>query len=111
MRLSIHSGSTRFVAAIFVLGLVLFAVGPHIMDPDPPLIVKGLLKPAELATKVVGELIPLYNIGTSENPFYEATPIHVLAGLLLVFFCILLYPFATYIMLSLLSRLIGRNNA
>jgi hypothetical protein len=110
MNVSIHSGSTRFIAAIFVLVLVLFLVGPHLMDPEPPLYVKVLLKPTEVAARAVGELIPPYNIGTAEKPSYEATPIHLLAGLLLVSFNILLYPFGTYIMLSLLSRLIRRDH-
>ncbi|MDQ2975971.1 MAG: hypothetical protein M3R69_11255 [Acidobacteriota bacterium] len=107
MALSIHDRVVRFIAAVFVFVLLLSLIGPHLMDVEPPLFVRVLMKPVEVVSKTVGEVVPLHNIGTAEKPFYEATPIHLLLGLLLVFFCILLYPFATYLLLSILSRFIG----
>jgi hypothetical protein len=106
MELSIHSFMLRLLISMGVFVLVLGLIMPHIMDVHPPMIVKLLLKPTDWMGPAVGNIIPPLNIGTPEEPFYELTPIHLLAGLALASFCILLYPITTFIALSLLSEIL-----
>ena len=110
MSLSIHHRATRLLVSVLVFLVVLAVIVPHLMDVHPPLIVEILLWPMELIGPVVGKLIPQPNIGTPEEPFYEATPLHLLAGLGLALFSILLYPVVTYLLLSLLSKVMKRKS-
>ena len=106
MRFTIHNRLLRLMISMAVFVSVVILIVPHLMDVHPPLIVELLLKPAEFLAGGLGTMLPLHNIGTSEHPFYEATPVHFLAGFALACFCILLYPLATYFWLSLLSRIV-----
>lgn len=111
MSLSIHYRATRLLVSVLVFLVVLALIVPHLMDVHPPLIVEILLWPMDIIGPVIGKLIPPHNIGTTEEPFYEATPVHLFAGLGLAFFSILLYPTVTYILLSLFSRIMRRKAA
>jgi hypothetical protein len=91
-----------------VFFVVLALIVPHLMDVELPFIVDVLLAPTWLMGKLVGRFIPMGKIGTPEAPIYEATPIHMLAGMLLAFLNILLYPVLAYISLSLLSKTLKR---
>lgn len=91
--------------------MVLAVVVPHLMDVHPPLIVEILMWPMDLIGPLMGRVFPPHNIGTPEEPFYEATPIHLLVGLGMVFFIILLYPVVTYLLLSLLAKVMERKAA
>lgn len=74
---------------------------------EPPLYVKVLLAPASFLGIFVGKLLLHGNIGTAEHPIIEGTPLDFMAGALLIIFCILLYPIVTYLLLSLLFRVLG----
>jgi hypothetical protein len=78
------------------------------MDAEPPLYVKVLLGPASFLGIFVGRLLPHPNIGTAEHPIIEGTPLDFMAGSLLIVFCVFLYPVATYLLLSLLSRVLKK---
>ena len=104
MELSIHNRVTRLAISALVFFGVLALIVPHLMDVEMPLIVEVLLAPTWLVGKLFGRFIPVGNIGTPEEPVYEATPIHLLAGLMFAFLNILLYPVVTYFALSLWSR-------
>ena len=106
--MNIHSLTTRLMISACVFFLLLVVVLPHLMSVQPPLIVEILLKPAEWMARLIGPILPHPNIGTAENPVYEGTPLDLLVGLGLVFFCILLYPAITFLILSLLSRMLRR---
>lgn len=106
--MSIHSLGTRLIISGCVFFMLLLVVLPHLMSVHPPLVVEILLKPAECMARLIGPMLPHPNIGTPENPVYEATPLDLLVGLGLVFFCILLYPAITFLVLSLLSRILRR---
>lgn len=106
--MSIHNLSTRLFISVFVLLIILLLVVPHLMDVHPPLIIKILMKPVEWLAALVGRLLPHPNIGTPENPVHEGTPIDLIVGLALVFFCVFLYPVVTFFALSLLSRILKR---
>jgi hypothetical protein len=108
MDLSIHNQTTRFLVSIFVFLVVLLLIAPHFMDVQPPLVVEILLKPAELVGSLIGGFLPHPNIGTADHPVYEGTPLDLLLGLVVTSFCILLYPFVTYLLLSLLSIILRR---
>jgi hypothetical protein len=54
----------------------------------------------------IGKILPRGNIGTPEHPAYEGTPLDFLAAFALAFFSILLYPVATYLGLTLFSRIV-----
>jgi hypothetical protein len=60
---------------------------------------------------LVGRLIPTGNIGTPDDPVYEATPIHMIVGLTVALFNILLYPVLTYVVLSLVSKVLKRRES
>ena len=55
---------------------------------------------------LIARILPHGNIGTAEHPVIEGTPLDAMAGLVLVFFDVLLYPVATYFLLSLLSKIL-----
>ena len=78
------------------------------MDVHPPAIVNLLLWPMDLLGPLVGKLLPHPNIGTAEHPVYEGTPLDFLAGFALAFFSILIYPIATYLVLTCLSKILRR---
>jgi hypothetical protein len=106
--MSIQSPTTRLGVSILAFFVVLMLIVPHLMDVNPPLIVDILLKPAKFLGGFVGRILPHGNIGTPEHPIREGTPLDLLAGLALVFFCIFLYPAITYFSLSLLARILRR---
>ncbi len=111
MRLSIHNRVTRILVSILIFLIVLFLIAPHLMDVEPPLVVKILLKPTEIIGGLVGGFLSHPNIGTEENPLYEGTPIDLLVGLIIIFFNVLLYPIGTYLLLSLLSRILKQKTS
>ena len=111
MSLGIHNRVTRLLVSALVFLVALAVIVPHLMDVHPPRVVEILLWPMDILGPVIGELLPPHNIGTPEEPFYEATPIHLLAGLGLALFSILLYPIVTYLLLSLLSKVMRRKAA
>ena len=102
--MSIHNSGTRIVIAFLVLIIVVLAIEPHLMNAEPPLYVKILLAPASFAATFVGRVLPHGNIGSAEHPIIEGTPLDLMAGSLLILFCVFLYPVATYLLLSLISR-------
>ncbi len=104
MSLSIHKISTHIIISVFVFFTVLILIVPHLMDVEPPIIVRILLKPTEIIGGFIGQFLPHPNIGTEENPFYEGTPIDILVALIVIIFNVFLYPFITYLLLSLLSN-------
>jgi hypothetical protein len=109
-KVSIHNAGTRVVASFLVLVTVVLLIEPHLMDVDPPSYVNVLLAPAPLLGAFVGRLLPHGNIGTAEHPIIERTPLDFVAGGMLVLFCLLLYPVVTYLLLSLVSRLLGNRS-
>jgi hypothetical protein len=107
--MNIHQRSTRIVVSLVVFLIVLFLVLPHLMDVQPPVFVRVLLMPAELAARVIKAAgPPCNNIGTLERPICEGTPVDLLFGLVMVMLSILLYPVVTYLGLSLASKIIKR---
>lgn len=108
MKGGIVNSGTRVVISFAVLVLVVAAIEPHLMDAEPPIYVKILLAPASFMGSFVGRLLPHGNIGTPEHPIMEGTPLDLMAGSLLVLFCIFLYPVMTYLLLALLSRFLGK---
>ena len=105
--MDLHSRKTRLFISLTVLVVVVYLIVPHAMDVDPPLFVVALLKPAELATRLIRLARgPCTNMaGRAEHPLCEATPVDLLLGLVIIFLCILLYPVIVYILLTFLSRL------
>jgi hypothetical protein len=57
---------------------------------------KVVLWPAIL---VIG-LVPPHNIGTTANPFYEGTPVHMAAATLGLVLCAMLYSAIAYVLLA-----------
>ena len=108
MKSGIHNSGTRVVISFAVLCIVVVAIEPHLMDAEPPLYVKVLLAPAAFLGIFVVRLLPHGNIGTAEHPIIEGTPLDFMAGSLLVVFCVCLYPIATFLLLSLLSRVLRK---
>jgi hypothetical protein len=106
--MSIHNRATRLGVSFVVFLIVLLLIVPSLMDAHPPALVELLLKPARLLGGAFSRFLPHPNIGTPEHPVYEGTPIDLLVGLALAFFCVLLYPVAAYFFLSLLSRVVKR---
>ena len=100
----------RLLIAFVVFLCVCFIVVPHVMDVDPPSLVKVLLWPVFLLGPVIGRVLPRGNIGTTEHPAYEGTPIDVLAGFALVGLSIFFYPVATFVVLSLVQRIQARRD-
>ena len=58
------------------------------------MLVKVLLWPVFLLGPAIGGMLPRGNIGTTEHPVYEGTPIDLPVGIALVGFSIILYPVA-----------------
>ena len=106
--MSVHNRGTRLAVSGVVFVVVVALIVPHLMDVKPPLIVDVLLAPTWLIGGLVGGLIPTGNIGTPDDPVYEATPIHMIAGLTFAFINNLLYPVLTYVVLSLVSKVLKR---
>jgi len=110
--MNIHQRSTRIIVSAVVFLVLLFLILPHVMDVQPPLFVRVLLMPADLAAgviSIIGAGPQCHNMGTPEHPICEGTPVDLLFGLVLVMFCILLYPVVTYFGLSLASKVIRRH--
>lgn len=100
--MDLHSRKTRIFISLTVLVVVLYLIVPHALDVDPPLFVVALLKPAELATRLIRSARgPCANEAGSAC---EATPVDLLMGLAIIFLCILLYPAMVYLSLALLAR-------
>lgn len=108
MKAGIHNSGTRVVISFAVLCIVVVAIEPHLMDTEPPLYVKALLAPASFLGVFVGRLLPHGTIGTAEHPIIEGTPLDSMPEPLLVLFCVFLYPIATYLLLSPLSRVLRK---
>ena len=106
--MTIHNWITRVLMSFFVFLCVFLVVVPHLMDVHPPFLVNALLWPVYLIGPAIGRILPHGNIGTTEHPVYEGTPIDFLVGFVLVGFSILLYPLVTFVILSLVSRLQAR---
>jgi hypothetical protein len=107
MRLNIHHVGTRFLFSAFVFLVVLLLIGSHLDDVEPPRIVEILMLPVAPLGWLVSRILPHGNIGTSEHPIIEGTPLDLVAGLALVFSDILLYPVAAYFLLWLLSKILS----
>ena len=106
--MNLHSRKTRIFISLTVLVVVLYLIVPHAMDVDPPLFVVALLKPAELATRLIRSARgPCTNVVASAC---EATPVDLLLGLVIIVLCILLYPVIVYVSLSFLARFSKRND-
>jgi hypothetical protein len=102
--MNIHRQSTRIIISCAVCLIVVFLVGSHLMDVDPPAFVRILLKPAELLGYAIRAARgPCNNMGTQERPMCEGTPVDLLFGLMIVAANILLYPAITYLSLWSLS--------
>lgn len=108
--MAINHWISRLLISFVVLLCVSFTVVPHVMDVQPPFFVKVLLWPAYLLGPVIGKLLPRGNIGTAEHPVYEGTPIDFLAGFALVGLSILFWPVATFVVLTVVSRIQARRN-
>jgi len=102
--MTIHNWTTRVSISFLVFLCVFLIVVPHVMDAQPPFLVKALLWPVYLIGPAIGRLLPRGNIGTAEHPVYEGTPIDFMVGSALVGLTIFLYPVITYVILSLISR-------
>jgi hypothetical protein len=53
---------------------------------------------------VIGGLVPRHNIGTTDNPVYEGTPLNIAAATLGVVLCVGLYSAVAYAVLALIAR-------
>ncbi|HSB28691.1 MAG TPA: hypothetical protein VLE19_12580 [Pyrinomonadaceae bacterium] len=102
--MNIHRRSTRIIISCLVCITVVLLIWPHLMDVEPPAIVRILLKPAELLGYAIRAARgPCNNMGTPEHPMCEGTPVDLLFGLMVVALNILLYPALTYLSLWFLS--------
>lgn len=108
--MAINNWTGRLLISFVVFLCVSFTVVPHLQDVNPPLLVKVLLWPVFLVGPVIGSMLPRGNIGTPEHPIYEGTPIDFLVGDALVGFSIIFYPVATFVVLSLVSRIQARKD-
>ena len=106
MAISIHNRATRIIASVLVFFMLLLLIWPHLMDEEPPLSVNVVFAPAALLVNLISGFLPHPNIGTTEHPVYEGTPIDILAIETAVFLCIVLYSAVTYFLLSLVSRIL-----
>ena len=61
---------------------------------------KFVLWPAIL----IGGLVPRHNIGTADKPFYEGTPVHLLAAYLGFMLSLILYSGIAYALLACIQR-------
>jgi hypothetical protein len=108
--MAINNLTGRLSISFVVFLCVSFTVVPHLMDVHPPLVIRVLLWPAYLMGPAIGRLVPRGNIGTAEHPSYEGTPIDFLVGFALAGISILFYPVATFVVLSLVSRIQARRD-
>ena len=108
--MTIHNWIFRLLASFCVVVCVSLIVFPHLMDVQPPLLVRVLMWPMYLFGPTVGKMLPHGNIGTAEHPAYEGTPLDVMAGLLLVIFSILWYPVFTFVLLTVVSSVQSRRH-
>ena len=108
--MAINNWTERLLISLVVFLCVSFIVVPHFGDVNPPLLVKVLLWPVFLVGPAIGRMLPRGNIGTTEHPVYEGTPIDLLVGIALVGFSIIFYPVATLVVLSLVSRIQARRD-
>ena len=106
--MTIHNWIYRLLVSFVVLVCVLIIVLPHLMDVQPPMLVRVLMWPMYLFGPAVGRMLPHGNIGTVEHPVYEGTPLDLMAGLLLVIFSILWYPVFTFVLLTVVSSVQSR---
>lgn len=106
--MAINNLTTRLLISFVVFVCVFLIVVPHTMDVQPPFLVDVLMWPVYLIGPVIGKLLPRGNIGTPEHPVYEGTPIDFLVGTALVGLSIFFYPVATFVVLSLISRIQAR---
>ena len=112
MRLSIHNRSARFAFSVLLFFSFFLVFVPQLFSTGPPSkVVAVLFWPAGLIGQFIGKLVPHPNIGASERPVYEGTPIDLFVGLALVVSCMLLYSGLAYCILSILSKVIGRKTA
>jgi hypothetical protein len=108
--MAINHWTSRLLISFVVFLCVSFTVVPHVMDVQPPLFVDVLMWPVYLVGPVIGKLLPRGNIGTAEHPVYEGTPIDVLVGFALVGLSILFWPVATFVVLTVVSRIQARRD-
>ena len=108
--MAINHRTSRLLISFVVFLCVSFTVVPHVMDVQPPLFVDVLMWPVYLVGPVIGKLLPRGNIGTAEHPVYEGTPIDVLVGFALVGLSILFWPVATFVVLTVVSRIQARRD-
>lgn len=105
--MNIHSRATRLGVSALVFLIVLVVIVPHLMDVEPPRIVEMLVMPGVLIASLIS--LPCHNIGTLEHPICEGTPIDLFIGLGLILIGSLFYPAVTYLLLSLLSKMLKHN--
>ena len=79
------------------------------MDVEPPLYVEILFKPIEAVGYVV-KFIRHLNGGVEEKAVREGSPLDLLFGLVVVFFLVFLYPIVTYVLLSIVSKILRVRN-
>src|ERR1700752_3680498 len=108
--MAIINWTERLLISFVVFLCVSFIVVPHLEDVNPPLLVKVLLWPVFLVGPLISGMLPRGNIGTTEHPVYEVTPIDLLVGMALVGLSITFYPVATLVVLSLVSRIQARRD-
>jgi len=92
----------RWTASGLVGCLLVLIAAREFNSPAPSLFTRTVLAPVPV---VVG-LVPLNNIGTTEKPFYEGTPLHVLAALAALPLCALIWSVFTYALIALGQRLL-----
>ena len=80
-------------ASLFIGLLIMILLFLNFFESDPPHLVKVLFFPV----KGIVSLIPFHNIGTSENPVYEGTPVHLLAAFGGVILCFPFYGALSYV--------------
>ena len=106
--MAINNWTGRLSISFVVFVCVFLIVVPHVMDVDPPFFVDVLMWPVYLIGPTIGKMLPRGNMGTPEHPSYEGTPINFLVGSALVGLSILFYPVATFMILTLISRIQAR---
>ena len=106
--MGINNWTGRLSISFVVFVCVFLIVVPHALDVDPPFFVDVLMWPVYLIGPVIGRMLPRGNMGTPEHPYYEGTPIDFLVGSALVGLSILFYPVATFVILTLISRIQAR---
>ena len=108
--MAINHWISRLLISFVVFLCISFIVVPHLMDVHPPVLVNVLLWPVYLTAPVISRMLPRGNIGTPEHPAYEGTPIDFLVGFALAGVSILFYPVATFVVLTVVSRIQARRD-